>query len=461
MNYHILVDFGSTFTKAAVVRSKDASVVFSTKQPSSVKNDASIAMNQCFSEIAEKLGNEVLESAHYHASSSAAGGLRMAVIGLTERLSLAAGKNVAFGAGAKIINIVSGKITPQQLQELEAEPLEMLLFCGGYEKGSRSILLDNAKILSESKLQCPIIFGGNSAVASEIRTILLQEGKECFLVPNIIPNVGELNTAACEEIIRDLFMKRIVNMKGLSNIQAKFGDIIPTPAAVLEAGELFSKGTKKHKGYGNLLIVDIGGATTDIHSYAEHVAGEGAKVIGAAEPYAKRTVEGDLGMRESSDTLVQEAGSTTISSEVSVDENVLRGSVDYRLTHTEFVPETIEEIQLDQVIAQWAAHLAVRRHVGRWDPVHSSNCANIQVGKNLKDVGMVLGTGGPIINSKNPKNILQKILKTEEDNRLLLPSESNFFMDRDYILYAVGLLSLTDKDFAFKVMENSILNGQL
>lgn len=461
MNYHILVDFGSTFTKAAVVSIKEARVVYSTKKPSSVKTDASIAMQECFSEIREQLGKEVLESAHYHASSSAAGGLRMAVIGLTDRLSLAAGKNVAFGAGAKIINIVSGKITKDQLQDLESAPLEMVLFCGGYEKGSRSILLENAKILAASHIQCPIIFGGNSDVASEVRTLLLQEGKECFLVPNIIPNVGELNTVACEEIIRDLFMNRIVNMKGLSKIQGQFGDIIPTPAAVLEAGNLFSKGTKTQKGYGNLLIVDIGGATTDVHSYAEHVAGEGSKMIGAIEPYAKRTVEGDLGMRESSDTLVQEVGSEQIVAELTIDETVLNESINYRLTHTEFVPETPQEVQLDQCIAQWAAYLAVRRHVGKWEPIHSSNCANIQVGKNLKEVTTVLGTGGPIINSQNPKKILQNILKTRQDKQLLLPEESNFFIDRDYIFYAVGLLSLVNEEFAFQVMVNSILNWKL
>lgn len=461
MDYHILVDFGSTFTKAAVICAKDARVVYTTKCPSSVKRDASIAMKQCFTEIEEELGARVLESADYQASSSAAGGLRMAVIGLTDRLSLAAGKNVAFGAGAKITNIVTGKVTEQQIRELEEAPLEMLLFCGGYENGSRSILLENAKALAASTIQCPIIFGGNSAVAAEVRTILVQEGKECFLVPNIIPNVGELSTKACEEIIRDLFMKRIVNMKGLSKIQHQFGPIIPTPAAVLTAGELFSKGTEDQKGYGNLLIIDIGGATTDIHSYAEHVAGEGSKIIGAAEPYAKRTVEGDLGMRESSDTLIREVGNLNMLSDFTINESVLKESIHLRLTHTEFVPETELEIELDQKIAQWAAHLAVRRHVGRWEPVHSSNCANLQVGKNLKNVAMVVGTGGPIIKSKKPKKILQEFLKTAKDKYLLLPNESNFFVDQDYILYAVGLLSLKDKTFAFKVMENSILKWKL
>ena len=461
MDYHILMDFGSTFTKAAVVSKQEAKVVYSTKQPSSVKTDARIAMKQCLSDIEEHLGPEALVSAEYNASSSAAGGLRMAVIGITDRLSLAAGKNVAFGAGAKITNIVSGKITDKQIQELEEAPLEMLLFCGGYEKGNRSILLHNAKTLAASSLQCPIIFGGNSAVAAEVRALLIQEGKECFLVPNIIPNVGELNTAACEEIIRDLFMKRIVNMKGLSQIQSKFGDIIPTPAAVLEAGTLFSQGTKQHKGYGNLMIVDIGGATTDIHSYAEHVAGEGSKIIGAVEPYAKRTVEGDLGMRESSDTLIHEAGSAKVVKEVNIDENALSESIQHRITNTEFVPESTIEKQIDQTIAQWAAQLAVRRHVGYWKPIHSSNCTKIQIGKNLGNLPIVIGTGGPIINSQDPKHILNKILKQPEDERLLLPEESQFFLDGDYILYAVGLLSYIDEEFAFEVMENSILNWKL
>jgi len=293
MAYYVLADFGSTFTKAAVVSQEQERVIFSTQYPSTVNTDASIALEKCFADIEGVIGKAALGQAKISATSSAAGGLRMAVIGLTERLSLTAGKNVAFGAGAKIVGVSAGKMTSDKIERLQKIPLEMILFCGGYEKGARTTLIQNAKVLADSTITCPIIFGGNSEVSHEIRSILIQGNKECFVVPNIIPNVGELETRGCEEIIRELFMKRIINMKGLSKIQKIVKTIIPTPAAVLAAGNLLSKGTDNYAGYGNMMIVDVGGATTDIHSYLDNVPGEGAKLIGAPEPYAKRTVEGD------------------------------------------------------------------------------------------------------------------------------------------------------------------------
>ena len=88
-----------------------------------------------------------------------------------------------------------------------------------------------------------------------------------------------------EEIIRHLFMNRIVDMKGLGDIiKLVDGPIVPTPAAVLDAGLLLSQGTSGHDGLGELMLVDIGGATTDIHSYAEHTSYEGARLVGQTSP---------------------------------------------------------------------------------------------------------------------------------------------------------------------------------
>ena len=458
MKYIVLIDFGSTFTKAAVVNTEIEKVIFSTKYPSTVHTDAGIALNQCLDEVREIIGDKAIEEAEIHASSSAAGGLRIAVVGLTDNLSISAGKNVAFGAGAKIVHVASGSLTETNVETLESVPAEMILFCGGYENGNRTTLVHNAQMLAKSKVQCPIIYGGNSAVSQEIRSIMIQGNKECFLIPNIIPQVGRLETRAGEEIIRNLFMKRIVNMKGLAKVQEVVGDIIPTPAAVLEAGKLFSLGYEGQKGHGNLMIVDVGGATTDIHSYAEQVPGDGARIVGAQEPYAKRTVEGDLGMRESSDTLVQDAGISAMAEAIGISEEQLQESVQRRVKDIDFLPDSELELQIDQNIAAYAAGAAARRHAGKWQLIHSSNCNRMQVGKNLTEIRYVLGTGGQIVNSRDPIAILNEVLRKEgKDSNVLLPKESKFYVDYDYILYAVGLLSGQDKKLAFAVMENGIL----
>lgn len=458
MQYVILFDFGSTFTKAAVVCKDTQSVIFTTRHPSTVKVDAKIAMEQCLADIRAEIGEDAVAKATKHASSSAAGGLRIVVVGLTHNLSLSAGRNVAFGAGAKIIHLTTGKLTEAEVEKIEELPAEMILLCGGYENGNTTIVKHNVEMLAHSGICCPVIYGGNSAIAMEVRAHILQHGKECFLAPNIIPEVGVLDVEVAEEIIRHLFMHRIVNMKGLGDIiEMVEGDITPTPAAVLDAGMLLSKGDGKHAGIGELMVVDIGGATTDIHSFAEHNPFESAKMVGANEPFAKRTVEGDLGMRESSDLMMKELGLGFFAEELGIDEVSLEKSIKLRTTNTEFLPDTDEEKHIDQIIAESAAYLAARRHAGTVENLNSKYCRRIQHGKNLTHVKTVIGTGGPIINSTDPKAILQHVIWRDHDKyNSLLPHASELLVDEDYILYAVGLLSYVDKELAYSVGINSL-----
>lgn len=455
----VLVDFGSTYTKAAVIEKEQEKVLYTTKHPSTVKVDASIALDQCLFDIENIIGADALSRAEIHASSSAAGGLRMAVVGLTERLSVSAGKNLAYGSGAKIVSVMAGRLGKEEIEELSSRPLEMILFCGGYEKGNTTVLLHNAQMLAEGQFSCPVIYGGNSFVAKEVRHILKSAGKECFLIPNIIPEVGKLETAQGEAMIRDLFMSRITNMKGLSKVKKVVGEeMIPTPKAVLEAGNLLSTGYGSQKGYGDLMIVDIGGATTDIHSYGEHMAGKGARLVGAKEPYAKRTVEGDLGMRESSDALIQDPLAEEILKKWDMDPEQVKKSIENRMKNTEFLPDSSWEEKLDEIIASYGAAVAARRHVGRLELTLGKGNHILQMGKSLHEVQLVVGTGGPIINSRHPEDILKNVLKStyRTDEHLLLPEKASFLVDSDYILYAAGILSQYDRELAFRVMEHSL-----
>ncbi|MEG0752282.1 MAG: glutamate mutase L [Angelakisella sp.] len=458
MKHAILIDFGSTFTKVAVTDIAAKRIIYTAKFPSTVRTDARIGLKQCFDAATSAIGKQAFESAVKLSSSSAAGGLRMAVIGLTLTLSNTAGRNAAFGAGAKILQSFSGKITEKDIQSLEESDLEIILFCGGYENGNSSTVLYNAKMLSQSKVTCPVIYAGNSTVATTVRTLLAQYAKECFIVSNIIPNVGLLNTKPTESIIRDVFMKRIVNMKGLGNIQDSIDQVLmPTPAAVLEAGELLSRGCKTQAGLGPMMIVDIGGATTDIHTYVEHTAFEGARMLGAVEPYTKRTVEGDMGMRESSICLLREIGCEAMAKKIGISSSDLEDSINKRVHTTSFLADTEIEKRIEETIASGAAWVSARRHGGHIEHVHSSNCTAIQVGKNLTEIHTIIGTGGPLINSENPRAILENVLadkKKEQD--VLLPQTAEFFLDADYILYAAGLLRHIDEDLALTVMKNSL-----
>jgi len=437
---------------------EDYKILFTDKYFSTVKTDASVCLNQCLKACEKILGADDFNKAVKLASSSAAGGLRMSVIGLTPSLSIAAGRNVTFGAGAKIMKTFSGLISHEQVSEIINENTEILLFCGGYENGNTSVLLKNAQVLAKSNLQIPIIFAGNSFIAKEVREILLYGNRECFIVNNIMPNVNELDTIPTETIIRDVFMQRIVNMKGLESVKKSLdGVLMPTPAAVLSAGELLAKGTTTKKGVGDLIIVDIGGATTDIHSFAYQSSYEGAKIIGSSEAYAKRTVEGDLGMRESSNSLSKEIGYETFASELNLDIDTIKSMITNRVTNNDFLANSDKELMLDFCLTKGAVKVATRRHAGYTENVHSNVCKLIQKGKNLSKVNCIIGTGGSIVSGQNQLGILNAALRNpSQENNILLPAQSKFFIDSQYILYAAGLLREINEQAAFEIMISSI-----
>ena len=456
--YVVLTDFGSTYTKVAVADLQEKRLAAVDRFPSTVATDARIGLQQCFDAARRAIGKGEFERALKLSSSSAAGGLRMGVVGISSMLSLQAGRNAAFGAGAKILRTCTGKMTEKDLAELCALPLEILLFCGGYERGNSTVLLHNARMLADSALHIPIIYAGNSAVAPEVRRILTLGHKEFYVVRNIIPAVGALDSEPVESIIRDVFLKRIINMKGLDKVAVMLDEMVmPTPAAVLRAGELLSAGTPAQAGLGDLMIVDVGGATTDIHSYAEQLSYQGAKIVGAAEPFTKRTVEGDLGMRESSGSLCAEIGMERMCRDAGLTEAEVSRIIRRWVTEKYVLARTEEECKVDRFLAAGAARISARRHAGRIEHIASAGVKTVQQGKNLTGVRTVVGTGGPLIFGGSPLEMLSCVLRSPSgEPDILLPAESDFYLDRDYVFFAGGLLRGVDEDAALSLMKNSL-----
>lgn len=191
MKYILLFDFGSTFTKAAVLHVNDKKIVYATKVASTVRTDATVGLNKCMDNIQEQIGESEIKEAKKLASSSAAGGLRMAVCGLTKSLSIAAGRNVSFGAGAKIVHIASGALTDFDLSEIVRSKTEIILLCGGYEGGNEGTLLENAETIARSQISCPVIYGGNSHISKKVQTLMRQGSKECFFSPQYHTRCGQ------------------------------------------------------------------------------------------------------------------------------------------------------------------------------------------------------------------------------------------------------------------------------
>ena len=181
-------------------------------------------------------------------------------------LTVEAANTAALGAGAKVVGSWSFKLAAKALGEIEAQRPDMILLTGGTDRGDSATILHNARLIACSALSVPIVVAGNQAVAGEVRDILTNSGKEVRSAGNVMPRSGQLAVDAAREEIRRLFMERITRAKGLDGISGLVPVILPTPMAVLHGALLGAHGTEAEKGWGDLLVVDVGGATTDVHS---------------------------------------------------------------------------------------------------------------------------------------------------------------------------------------------------
>ena len=249
-------------------------------------------------------------------------------------------------------------------------------------------------------------------------------------------------------------MERITHAKGLDEVKEFVSVVLPTPMAVLEAVRLGADGTSEEKGWGDMLLVDVGGATTDVHSIGfGHPAGENVISRGLAESYAKRTVEGDLGIRFNAATILQRVGLEKLVSdlqlgfpELTVHSESVREYIERISQQTECVPTEKWHLASDAVLARAAVDLAIARHVGRRERIVAREGeAWVHSGKDLRDTRFLIGTGGVFIHNPWAAYILTAGHQTDEQVQALRPRNPKLFLDASYLLYAVGLLS---KDYS-------------
>ena len=448
-----------------IVDLKGAKILARSKAVSTVDTNVMIGLKKALNQL--NLSIDSLSEGKFKykfACSSAAGGLRMIAIGLVPELTAEAAKRAALGAGAKVLKVYSYELTWRELEEIEHYSPDIILLAGGTDGGDRKTILHNAKVLAKSKLNIPIVVAGNKEASDEVERILKTGGKDVRLTENVMPELGELNIEPAKEVIRKVFMERIVEAKGLGEARELVDILMPTPAATLRAAKLLAEGTEEEEGLGEILVVEIGGATTNVYSIAEGKPTQQRTIWkGLREPYAKRTVEGDLGVRVSAEALLSAAGKRKVlenllseldNPTISID---LDKVVKNLSTNIGVIPSSPEEYAIDAALAKTAVEIAIERHVGSIREVFSpAGKFFIQVGKDLTEVGYVIGSGGPIVYSRNPRRILEKALFDESNPFLLKPKNAKLMVDKKYVLWAMGLLSTVAPDVALKVMKDSI-----
>ncbi|PZP60257.1 MAG: MutL protein [Azospira oryzae] len=451
MKTALLIDFGSTYTKLRAVDVDNARLIGAGQGPSTVATDITVGMMKALQDLEAHIG-PLPRFTYRLASSSAAGGLRMVTVGLVKELTAEAARLAALGAGAKLVGAFAYRLTRGDVKKIEVLAPDILLLAGGTDGGNSEVVLHNAEALAASALACPIVYAGNRAVAEEARSLLC--GKTVILTENVMPEFNVLNIEPARAAIRQVFIDRIVHAKGIDRAQAMFDQVLmPTPVAVMEGARLLADGCGGEPGLGPLLVVDPGGATTDVHSVAEGQPSQpGVISHGLPEPRVKRTVEGDLGMRHNVSAVAEACGLETLARDAGLPADAVRRLIGELARDVERLPASDEERALDRALGRAAIRLAVKRHAGTVETVYTvQGPVLVQHGKDLTEVGAVIGTGGVLVHSADPGAILETALFDPAEPFSLRPKAPRLLLDRDYSLYACGLLAQVEPVAALRL----------
>ena len=452
----LLIDFGSTYTKLTAVDVEGESILGTAQSYTTVQTDINDGLRNGLQLLEEKTGK--LEFAETFACSSAAGGLRMVASGLVPELTSEAAKLASLGAGAKIVGLYSFQMTEEDMEEVQALKPDIFLLVGGTDGGNTACIEHNAQMLASIKPQFPIVIAGNRNSARKCQHIL--EGCETYVCPNVMPKFGVLNIEPTQKQIREIFLNRIIQAKGLSAAAELLSDIMmPTPSAVMQAMQLLSEGCEAERGIGDLVAVDVGGATTDIYSMADGMP-EAMNTVykGIPEPFAKRTVEGDIGMRYSVHGIVEAVGVDRVSKLSGIAPDRVEELVSWLREHPDSVPDGNEEMErLDHALASMAIETAVARHAGTMEETYTMmGLTYVQSGKNLTKVKQIVVTGGSLIHTKQTADIAKHALFSPAQPTSLRPKQADIWVDRKYILAAMGLISTRYPQVALRIMKKEL-----
>ncbi|HEX6153097.1 MAG TPA: glutamate mutase L [Solirubrobacterales bacterium] len=448
-----LADFGSTYTKVRLVELGEGRLLARAEAPTSIGTDLMEGYAAALEAAKGSLAGPV-EIEHQLAVSSAGGGLRVAAVGLVEDLTAAAARQAALNAGARVETVVAGVLSEEQLDELQAARPEIVLFAGGTDGGQAELVLENARRLASRRIGDNVVVACNSEVAAEAAGAMRSAGIVAEVAANVMPELGKMEIESAREAILRIFLEHVIGGKGLS-ASPDFERMVkmPTPEAVLEATRLLSHGTPELPGMGDVMVVDIGGATTDVHSdRTVEAVSPGIEDPLLPPPATLRTVEGDLGLRSgAAGALVADA--RWVEGESDEEASVIRQAVLIRGEDPAWIPEDERAARLDGLLAVSCATHAIVRHCGTMllTPGMAGPPTLVRNGPDLRELSRIIGTGGVFAHRTDGLSILERALGRKPP-RSLAPREPRIGLDRNYVLAAAGLLSTHDREAAMRLL---------
>ena len=406
----VATDCGSTTTKAILIEKigNEYRQTYRGEAPTTVEapfEDVTRGVLNAIAEIEELSGRKILDGEHiitpsgaggnqkagvdiYISTSSAGGGLQMMVAGVVQSMTGESAQRCALGAGAIVMDVLAsndGRLPHEKIERIRSLRPDMILLSGGTDGGTVTHVVEMAEYIAAAEprprlgmsYNLPLIYAGNKEARGRISEIL---GKKTALTitDNLRPTMERENLVPARNKIHDLFLEHVMaQAPGYRKLIEWAGaPIMPTPAAV----GLIMETIAKKQGI-NLIGVDIGGATTDVFSIFHGVF--------------NRTVSANLGMSYSISNVLAESGLENIMRWVpfSIEEQDLRNRIKNKMIRPTTVPQTLEELQIEQAIAREALRLALGHH-----KTLATGLKGVQQERSISDVFEQKGSGQTLIN---------------------------------------------------------------
>ncbi len=473
----IATDCGSTTTKAILIEKKEEGYRLITRgeAPTTVEapfEDVTRGVLNAFREVEELTGIDVLDGEviikpkknektgvdAYVSTSSAGGGLQMLVCGVVKSMTAESAARAALGAGAIVMEVIAsndGRMPHERVELIRRLRPDMILLAGGVDGGTIKHVVELAELIRAADpkprfgtgYKLPVIYAGNKDAREEIQKIL-GDKVALYVVDNIRPVLERENLGPARHKIHDLFMEHVMqHAPGYKKLMTWTDHpIMPTPGAV---GLLVEKVARAENI--DVLGVDIGGATTDVFSVFSGIF--------------NRTVSANLGMSYSISNVLVSAGVENILRWVpfKVDEYDLKNRIRNKMIRPTTIPQTLEELIIEQAIAREALRLAFEHHktmaVGlkgvQQERTISEAFAQTLSGAtlvNMMSLALVIGSGGVLSHApRRVQSALMMLDAFQPEGVTMLAVDSIFMMPH------LGVLSEVNEEAATEVFDRDCL----
>jgi uncharacterized protein (TIGR01319 family) len=476
----VATDCGSTTTKAILIEKVGDTYrqTYRGEAPTTVEapfEDVTRGVLNAIAEIEELSGRKILDGEKiitpsgaggnaktgvdiYISTSSAGGGLQMMVAGVVQSMTGESAQRCALGAGAIVMDVLAsndGRLPHEKIERIRSLRPDMILLSGGTDGGTVTHVVEMAEYIAAAEprprlgmsYNLPLIYAGNKEARGRITEIL---GKKTALTvtDNLRPTMERENLVPARNKIHDLFLEHVMaQAPGYRKLIEWAGaPIMPTPAAV----GLIMETIAKKQGI-NLIGVDIGGATTDVFSIFHGIF--------------NRTVSANLGMSYSISNVLAECGLENILRWVpfSIDEQDLRNRIKNKMIRPTTVPQTLDELQIEQAIAREALRLALGHHktlaTGLKGVQQERSISDVFEQKasgqshiNMLELNLIVGSGG--ILSHAPRRVQSMLMMVDAYEPLGFTELS---VDSIFMMPHLGVLSTVNEQAAMEVFVNDCM----